>query len=113
MNKVEAQVVKVFKPVTKETKSGDKFTTQNVLIEFNQNQEYPSRIVLQQGGEKGVKIASELTEGSYYTFHLNYRTNEWTNPNTGEETAFGSISTWKAEVLAQASSTSSDMELPY
>jgi len=36
-----------------------------------------------------------LNEGQTYDFSLNFRANRWTDPQ-GNETAFGSISAWKA-----------------
>lgn len=113
MNKVDAQVIKIFPIQEKITKSGDTFQTQLVLIEFNQEQEYPSRIVLHQSGEKGIKQAEQLKENAFYTFNLNFRANKWKNPETEVETAFGTISAWRIDPIAeQASSVGSDY-LPY
>lgn len=107
LKKVEAQVIAIYDPVTKTSKTDNtkSFTTQNVLIEFDQDQEYPSRMVLQFSGKAIENAIPTLTLNSYYAFSLNFKANEWTNPETGKATAFGTINCWKAAPLGQAGSS--------
>lgn len=93
---LQARVEKIFSPVTKKAKDGSDFTTQKVLVVFDEDAEFPSKIVLEQWGTKKIDVARALEEGKEYLFSLNFRANTWTDPN-GNETAFGSISAWKAE----------------
>lgn len=118
LKKVEAQVIAIYDPVTKVSKSDQtkSFTTQNVLIEFDQDQEYPSRMVLQFSGRAIEDVIPTLTVNSYYAFSLNFRANEWTNPETNKATAFGTIGCWKAAPLGQVDQTTTsvvDDDLPF
>ena len=93
-----AYVVRIFPTVTRKTKDGSDFVSQKVLVEWNRDQEFPSRMVLEQWGDKKIEVVKGLQEGHEYIFSLNFRANEWKDAN-GNETAFGSISAWKAEEM--------------
>jgi hypothetical protein len=45
---LQAYVKKIFPTVTRKTKDGSDFVSQKVLVEFDVDEEYPSRIVLEQ-----------------------------------------------------------------
>lgn len=111
---LQAYVVSIYPAVTKKTKDGSEFTTQRVLVEFDRDDEFPSRLVLEQWGDKKVELVKSLEEGKEYLFKLNFRANEWTDAN-GVKTAFGSISAWKAEPMAEAGSGVNNAadELPF
>lgn len=80
---------------------GASFRTQKVVIEFNEAAAYPSRIVLEQSGDKAIQVVESLKVGEKYEFSLNYRANEWTDPKTNTPTAFGSISAWRVDALTE------------
>ena len=65
-----AKVEKKFPIVTKKIKDGSEFQTQKIVLVWDENEDYPSRIVLEQGGEKKIELASHLEEGQTYTFSL-------------------------------------------
>lgn len=114
METVIAKVIRIYDVVERPSKNGgDPFKTQKVLIEFNETAEYPSRIVLEQGGNKGLQVAQSLEEGERYEFFLNYRANEWTDPKTNTPTAFGSISAWRAEMQSSATTSVDNSDLPF
>lgn len=94
LNEVVARVEKIYPKVERETSNGP-FITQKVLVVFNEENEYPSKIVLEQSGKK-IDIVGQIEEGKRYTFSLNFRGNTWTDKN-GIETAFGSVSAWRVE----------------
>jgi|GEM_PF-1900031 hypothetical protein len=108
METVIATVKRIYDVVERPSKNGgDPFRTQKVLIEFNETAEYPSRVVLEQGGNKAMQVVETLKEGERYEFFLNYRANEWTDPKTNIPTAFGSISAWRAEPQSTETSVGS------
>lgn len=114
METVIAKVIRIYDVVERPSKNGgDPFRTQKVLIEFNETAEYPSRIVLEQGGNKGLQVAESLQEGERYEFFLNYRANEWTDPKTNTPTAFGSISAWRAEPQSASEASVDNSDLPF
>ena len=114
METVIAKVIRIYDVVERPSKNGgDSFRTQKVLIEFNETAEYPSRIVLEQGGNKGLQVAESLKEGQEYQFFLNYRANEWTDPKTNTPTAFGSISAWRAEPQSASEASVDNSDLPF
>lgn len=98
---LQAYVVKIFPTVTRKTKDWSDFSSQKVLVERDRDQEYPARMVLEQWGDKKIEVVKGLQEGHEYIFSLNFRANEWKDAN-GNETAFGSISAWKAEEMHDA-----------
>ena len=100
-SELQAYVVRIFPTVTRKTKDGSDFVSQKVLVEWNRDQEFPSRLVLEQWGDKKIEVVKGLVEGNEYIFSLNFRANEWKDAN-GNETAFGSISAWKAEEMNPA-----------
>lgn len=100
-SELQAYVVKIFPTVTRKTKDGSDFVSQKVLVEWNRDQEFPSRLVLEQWGDKKIEVVKGLVEGNEYIFSLNFRANEWTDANWNA-TAFGSISAWKAEEMNPA-----------
>lgn len=114
METVIAKVIRIYDVVERSSKNGgDPFRTQKVLIEFNETAEYPSRIVLEQGGNKGLQVAESLKKGERYEFFLNYRANEWIDPKTNTPTAFGSISAWRAEMQSSAPTSVGTDDLPF
>ena len=97
-SELQAYVVRIFPTVTRKTKDGSDFVSQKVLVEWNRDQEFPSRMVLEQWGDKKIEVVKGLQEWHEYIFSLNFRANEWKDANWNE-TAFGSISAWKAEEM--------------
>jgi len=106
---LQAYVKKIFSPVTRKTKDGSDFVSQKVLVEFDVDEEYPSRIVLEQWWDRKIEVVKQLEEWKEYIFSLNFRANEWTDANWNN-TAFGSISAWKAEPIVDNSQKS---DLPF
>lgn len=100
-SELQAYVVRIFPTVTRKTKDGSDFVSQKVLVEWNRDQEFPSRMVLEQWGDKKIEVVKGLQEWHEYIFSLNFRANEWKDAN-GNETAFGSISARKAEEMHDA-----------
>ena len=47
-SELQAYVVRIFPTVTRKTKDGSDFVSQKVLVEWNRDQEFPSRMVLEQ-----------------------------------------------------------------
>ncbi len=114
MESVIARVKKIYPIVTKPVKSWDAmFASQKVLIEFNENADIPSRIVLDQAGNKGIDVVSVIKEGFLYEFFLNYRATEWTNPVTWEQRIFWDISAWKVKFLDSQDGEDSNNDLPF
>ena len=114
MESVIARVKKMYPIVTKPVKSWDAmFASQKVLIEFNENADIPSRIVLDQAGNKGIDVVSVIKEGFLYEFFLNYRATEWTNPVTWEQRIFWDISAWKVKFLDSQDGEDSNNDLPF
>lgn len=109
---LEATVEKIFLPVTKKTKTWEDFTTQKVLVWWGYENEFPSKIVLEQWWQKKIDVVKSLEEWKTYLFDLNFRWNIWTDPN-GNETAFGSISAWRAQPMENAVSKAEDTSLPF
>lgn len=103
-----ARVEKKFPVVIKKMKDGSDFPTQKVLVTFDEESEFPSKIVLEQAGEKKIKVSEEMVEGAVYDLSMNYRANVWTDPN-GNETAFGSISAWRADLVEEAKKAPEDL----
>lgn len=95
---LQAYVVRIYPAVTRKTKDGSDFVSQKVLVEWDRDSEFPSRLVLEQGWDKKIEVVKNLKEGNEYIFSLNFRANSWTDANWNE-TAFGSISAWKAEEI--------------
>lgn len=114
MNKeLQAYVVAIYPEVVKKTKDGSDFRSMKVLVEFDRDEEFPSRIVLEQGWDKKCDLAKTLVEGKEYIFKLNFRANEWKDAN-GVATAFGSISAWKAEeVIDNTQNVNNPTDLPF
>jgi len=106
---LQAYVKKIFPTVTRKTKDGSDFVSQKVLVEFDVDEEYPSRIVLEQWWDRKIEVVKQLEEWKEYIFSLNFRANEWTDANWNN-TAFGSISAWKAEPIVDNSQKS---DLPF
>ena len=114
MESVIAIVKKIYPIMTKPIKSWDAmFASQKVLIEFNENADIPSRIVLDQAGNKGIDVVSVIKEGFLYEFFLNYRATEWTNPVTWEQRIFWDISAWKVKFLDSQDGEDSNNDLPF
>lgn len=114
MESVIARVKKIYPIMTKPIKSWDAmFASQKVLIEFNENADIPSRIVLDQAGNKGIDVVSVIKEGFLYEFFLNYRATEWTNPVTWEQRIFWDISAWKVKFLDSQDGEDSNNDLPF
>lgn len=112
LTEVEARVEKIYPAVTKDT-SKWQFTTQKVLIVFNEDNEYPSKIVLEQASSK-MEIVEKIKEWQTYLFSLNFRGNDWTDPKTGIPTAFGSISAWRVQdVDGNEPASEKETELPF
>ncbi len=111
MESVIAKVERKFPIVSKTTKDGSEFKTQKVVIVFNEDDEYPSKMILEQGGDKKIAVADKMVEGKKYKFNLSYRVNYWTDSNN-METAFGSISAWSIEDADEGSSAV-DNTLPF
>lgn len=113
LNELQAYVVAIYPEVVKKTKTGEDFPTQRILVEWDRDAEFPSRLVLEQSWAKKVEVAKSLKEWSEYIFKLNWRANEWTDPN-GNKTAFGSISAWKAEeVIDNTQNVNNATDLPF
>ena len=114
MNKeLQAYVVAIYPEVVKKTKDGSDFRSMKVLVEWDRDEEFPSRIVLEQGWDKKCDLAKTLVEGKEYIFKLNFRANEWQDAN-GVKTAFGSISAWKAEeVIDNTQNVNNPTDLPF
>ena len=110
---LQAYVVAIYPEVVKKTKDGSDFRSMKVLVEFDRDEEFPSRIVLEQGWDKKCDLAKTLVEGKEYIFKLNFRANEWQDAN-GVKTAFGSISAWKAEeVIDNTQNVNNPTDLPF
>lgn len=109
---LEAMVEKIFPAVTKKTKTWEDFTTQKVLVSWDNDEEFPSKLVLEQWWQKKIDVVKSLEEGKTYLFDLNFRANVWTDPN-GNETAFWSISAWRAQPMENAVSHQDDNSLPF
>lgn len=101
-------MVRIFPIQEIQTKSGEPMKKQSVMIQWDEERERPSQIVLEQAWEKLVSVVSSLKEGKYYIFYLSFRAREWMNPKTNILTAFGSISAWKVEW-----DTGSNDDLPF
>lgn len=106
---LQAYVKKIYSPVTRKTKDGSDFVSQKVLVEFDIDEEFPSRIVLEQWWDRKIEVVKSLEEWKEYIFSLNFRANEWTDANWNN-TAFGSISAWKAEPIVDPAK---DESLPF
>ena len=111
MESVIAKVERKFPIVSKTTKDGSEFKTQKVVIVFNEDDEYPSKMILEQGWDKKIAVAEKMIEWKKYKFNLSYRVNYWTDSNN-METAFGSISAWSIEDADEGNSTV-DNSLPF
>lgn len=109
---LEAKVEKIFPSVTKKTKTWEDFTSQKVLVVFDEDAEFPSKIVLEQWWEKKIEVVKWLEEWKRYLFDLNFRWNVWTDPNWNE-TAFGSISAWRAQPMLEGWNSWEDNSLPF
>ena len=110
---LQAYVVEVYPEVVKKTKDWSDFRSMKVLVEWDQSEEFPSRMVLEQWGDKKCDLAKSLVKGKEYIFKLNFRANEWTDAN-GVKTAFGSVSAWKAdEVIDNTQNVNDANSLPF
>lgn len=109
---LEAKVEKIFPAVTKKTKTWEDFTTQKVLVSWDNNEEFPSKIVLEQWWQKKIDVVNSLEEWKTYLFDLNFRANVWTDPN-GNETAFWSISAWRAQPMLEGWTSEETWWLPF
>jgi len=113
MNKeLQAYVVKVFPEVIKKTKDWSDFKSMKVLIEWDREEEYPSRIVLEQWWDKKCEVAKSLQEWKEYIFSLNFRANERSDANW-TQTAFGSISAWRAQPMLEGWTAEDNSWLPF
>lgn len=104
MDKLIAKVERKFPIVSKTTKDGGEFKTQKIVIVWDEDSEYPSRMILEQGGDKKISVANELVEGKKYSFNLTYRVNYWKDSNN-METAFGSVSAWSVDQIEEENKT--------
>ena len=110
---LQAYVVEVFPEVVKKTKDGSDFRSIKVLVEWDREEEFPSRMVLEQWWDKKCDLAKSLVEGKEYIFKLNFRANEWSDANW-VKTAFGSVSAWKAdEVIDNTQNANDATSLPF
>lgn len=98
---IQAYVVRIYPPVTRKTKDGSDFTSQKVLIEFDRQDEYPSRLVLEQWWDRKIEVVKKLEEWKEFLFRLNFRANERKDASWNE-TAFWSISARSAEPMEEA-----------
>ncbi len=114
MNSVIAKVERKFPIVCKTTKDGSEFKTQKVVIVFNEEEEYPSKIILEQWGDNKIAVTEKIMEGQTYKFNLQYRVNYWKDSNN-METAFWTISAWSIEMIDEWNSNTEDedMDLPF
>lgn len=113
METLKAKVEKIYPVTARATKDGSQFKTQKVLISFDNDNEYPSKMVLEQGGDKKIELVQELQEGREYEFYLNFRANTWLDPKTNMETAFGSISAWRADKIETTEDKVASGEYPF
>lgn len=90
---VRARVEKLYPIEAKTAKDGKVYETQSIVIVFNETEQYPSKMVLNQFGEKAMTQAKQLKEGDVADFSLNFRANEYNGK------PYGSISAWKIDVL--------------
>lgn len=90
---IRAKVEKLYPIESKTGKDGSTYETQNIVIVFNETEQYPSKMVLNQFGEKQMTQAKQLKEGDVADFSLNFKVNEYNGK------AYGSISAWKIDVL--------------
>lgn len=105
---LQAYVVRIYPAVTRKTKDGSDFVSQKVLVEWDRESEFPSRLVLEQWWDKKIEVVKKLEEGKEFLLSLNFRANEWTD-SSWNETAFWSISAWKAEPIEWSSTN----DLPF
>lgn len=106
-----AKVEKKLPVQVRKTKDGSDFKTQKVVVVFNEQDEYPSKMVLEQWGDKKIELANSLVEWKTYEFSLNRRANYWTW-NDWVETAFSSVSAWRADEQQSSSANTEDV-LPF
>ena len=110
---LQAYVVAIYPEVVKKTKDGSDFRSIKVLVEWDREEEFPSRMVLEQWWDKKCDLAKSLQEGKEYIFKLNFRANEWSDANW-VKTAFGSVSAWKAdEVIDNTQNVNDATSLPF
>lgn len=96
MESIIARVERKFPIVIKTTYDGREFKTQKVVIIWDEDAEYPSKILLEQWGDKKIAVAEKMIEGEKYKFNLTYRVNYWKD-GSNFETAFWNISAWSIE----------------
>ena len=103
MEKVTAILEKKLPVENLSSQKGD-FTKQKIVISFDNESDYPQKILIEQFGDK-MDLIKDLVEWKQYVFYLNYHVNYW------NQTAFGSVSTWKVEPVEAAKPAES--ELPF
>lgn len=116
---MNAKVTKIYPLTEIKSKDGRVFKSQQVIImpESEFESKFPSTILLTLNPEfeKHEKVLNKITVDSVYEFGLNFRTREWTNPETNQTSVFFEASAWKAAdvALANPSSKGSDDTLPF
>lgn len=103
---MNCKVTKIYPLTERKAKDWRVFKSQQVIImpESEFESEFPSTILLTLNPEfeKHEKVLNKITQDSVYEFWLNFRTREWTNPETNQTSVFFEASAWKAADVAIA-----------
>ena len=116
---MNCKVTKIYPLTERKAKDWRVFKSQQVIImpESEFESEFPSTILLTLNPEfeKHKKVLNKITVDSIYEFGLNFRTREWTNPETNQTSVFFEASAWKAAdvALANPSGKDSNDTLPF
>lgn len=107
---MNCKVTKIYPMTERKSKDGKVYKSQQVVImpETEFDSEYPSTILLTLNPEfeKHEKVLNKITVDSIYEFGLNFRTREWTNPETHSVSVFFEASARKAADVALANPSS-------
>ena len=103
---MNCKVTKIYPMTERKSKDGKVYKSQQVIImpESEFESEFPSTILLTLNPEfeKHEKVLNKITQDSVYEFWLNFRTREWTNPETNQTSVFFEASARKAADVAIA-----------
>ena len=103
---MNCKVTKIYPLTERKSKDGKVYKSQQVVImpETEFDSEFPSTILLTLNPEfeKHEKVLNKITVDSIYEFGLNFRTREWTNPETNQTSVFFEASARKAADVALA-----------